>query len=92
MQDYLSKIKLYYEKIRAVKDFIFNSSFQVKVLGNLIIAYYHFKPTFYLITTETNKRSFDDFSRILISEKYLKKKFRLDIKGKNKVTGFVKTN
>ena len=42
--------------------------------------------------TEVNGRFFDDLSRILISEKYLRKKSRLDIKDKDKVAGFVKTN
>jgi hypothetical protein len=92
MQDYLLKIKSYYERIRAVKDFIFNSLFQAKVLGNLITAYYHFKITFYLTTSKINKRFFDDLSRILISEKYSRKKSGLDIKDKNKIAGFVGTN
>ena len=92
MQNYLLKIKLYYERIRAAGDFVFDSSFQIKVLENLISAYYHFKITFYLITTEVNERFFDDLSRILISEKYSRKKSELDIKNKNKVTGFVETN
>jgi len=70
MQDYLSKIKLCYKKIRAVKDFISNSSLQVKVFGNLTSAYYHFKMIFYLTTTKANGRSFDDLSRILIREEY----------------------
>jgi hypothetical protein len=92
MQDYLSKIKSYYKRIRAVKNSISDSSLQIKVLGNLIIAYYHFKTTFYLTTTKANERSFDDLSRILISEKYLRKKSKLDIKDKDKVAGFVGTN
>jgi hypothetical protein len=92
MQDYLLKIKLYYERIRVAGDSIFNSSLQVKVLENLITAYYYFKTTFYLTTTEINGRFFDDFSRILISEKYSRKKSGLNIKNKNKITGFVGTN
>jgi hypothetical protein len=92
MQDYLLKIKSCYERIRAAKDFISDSSLQAKVLRNLIIAYYHFKTTFYLITTEANGRSFDDLSRILISEKYSRKKLGLDTKNKDKITGFVRTN
>jgi hypothetical protein len=92
MQNYLSKIKSYYERIRAAKNFISNSSLQVKVLGNLIIAYHHFKTIFYLITTETNRRFFDDLSRILISEKYSRKKSKLDIKDKDKVIEFVRIN
>jgi hypothetical protein len=48
--------------------------------------------TFYLITSEVNGRFFDDLSRILISEKYLKKKSGLNIKGEDKVAGFVGTN
>jgi hypothetical protein len=74
MQNYLLKIKLYYERIRVAKDSVSDSSLQVKVLGNLITAYYHFKIIFYLTTTEANGRFFDDLSRILISEEYLKKK------------------
>ncbi len=74
MQDYLLKIKSCYERIRAVGDFISDSSLQAKLLGNLIIAYHHFKTIFYLTTTEANGRSFDDFSRMLISEEYSKKK------------------
>jgi hypothetical protein len=66
MQDYLLKIKSYYKRIRTAKNFISNSSLQVKVLGNLITAYYYFKTTFYLTTTEANERFFDDLSRILI--------------------------
>ena len=92
MQDYLLKIKSYYEKIRAAKDSVSNSSLQAKVLGNLTSAYHHFKTTFYLTTTEANGRSFDDLSRILISEKYLKKKSRLDTKDKDKIAGFVGIN
>jgi hypothetical protein len=92
MQNYLLKIKSCYERIRAAEDSVSNSSLQAKVLGNLIIAYYHFKTTFYLITTEANRRSFDDLSRILISEKYLKKKLGLNTKGKNKIAGFVRIN
>jgi hypothetical protein len=92
MQDYLSKIKSCYERIRAAKNSVSNSSLQAKVLGNLTTAYHHFKTTFYLTTTETNGRSFDDLSRILISEKYSKKKSKLDTKNKNKITGFVGTN
>jgi hypothetical protein len=92
MQNYLLKIKSCYERIRAAKDSVSDLSLQAKVLGNLIIAYYYFKTTFYLITTETNGRFFDDFSRMLISEEYLKKKSGLDIKGEDKVAGFVGTN
>jgi hypothetical protein len=92
MQDYLSKIKLYYKRIRAAGNSISNSSLQAKVLGNLISVYYYFKTTFYLITSEANGRFFDDFNRMLISEKYLKKKLELNIKGKDKVTRFVGIN
>jgi hypothetical protein len=92
MQDYLLKIKSCYERIRAVKNYISDSSFQAKVLKNLIISYHYFKTTFYLTTTEANGRSFDNLSRILISEKYLRKKSGLDIKDKNKVAGFVRIN
>jgi hypothetical protein len=74
MQDYLLKIKSYYERIRAVRDSVSNSSLQIKVLVNLTTAYYYFKIIFYLTTTEANRRSFDDLSRILISEEYFKKK------------------
>ena len=92
MQNYLSKIKSCYERIRAAKDFIFDSSLQAKVLGNLTTAYHHFKTTFYLTTSEVNGRSFDDLSRILISKKYSRKKSKLDTKDKDKVARFVKTN
>jgi hypothetical protein len=92
MQDYLSKIKLCYERIRAAGDSVSDSSFQAKVLGNLTIAYYHFKTTFYLTTIEANGRSFDDLSRMLISEEYLRKKSGLDTKSEDKVAGFVGTN
>jgi hypothetical protein len=92
MQDYLSKIKSCYEKIRAAKDSISNSSLQAKVLENLTIIYHYFKTTFYLTTTEANGRSFDDLSRMLISEEYSRKKSGLDIKDEDKVAGFVGTN
>src|SRR5277367_4341994 len=92
MQDYLLKIKSCYERIRAAGDSVFNSSLQAKVLGNLTSAYYHFKTTFYLTTTEANERSFDDLSRMLISEEYLRKKSGLDIKDEDKIAGFVGTN
>jgi hypothetical protein len=48
--------------------------------------------TFYLTTSEANRRSFDNLSRMLISEKYLRKKSGLDIKCKDKVAEFVGTN
>jgi gag-polypeptide of LTR copia-type len=92
MQDYLSKIKSCYERIRAAGDSISDSSLQAKVLGNLTTAYHHFKTTFYLTTTEANGRSFDDLSRMLISEEYSRKKSGLDTKGEDKVAGFVGTN
>jgi hypothetical protein len=92
MQDYLSKIKSCYEKIRAAGDSVSDSSLQTKVLGNLTTAYHHFKTTFYLTTTKANGRSFDDLSRILISEEYSRKKSGLNTKNKNKIAGFVRTN
>ena len=92
MQDYLSKIKSCYERIRAAGDSVSDSSLQAKVLGNLTTAYHHFKTTFYLTTTEANGRSFDDLSRMLISEEYSRKKSGLDTKGEDKVAGFVGTN